>query len=378
MNTLVFQIGVATRLAKTKKQKEKEKRRNIKKKPHKSSDKKQSFTKIVFKLKKESDTFLIKPASSKWILPSKLDISDSIRYKFNKIKQELNTSNYYLYSLKQINEIILKNSRNTMNKCFSLLEYWKPPQIVASHLQSINQLELNEWKKVKYIYIKLLKLYTLLKTLVYKYRLNKCLNNVKNTTDIVTMDPPKKPVYIIDFKQMCSYIYEASSMRKIIEQRIYVSDQMFPDPQIPVNPLSNQEFTVGQLISIISQCFAYGEYSWILDRLKTSGYQYSIFINRFQQQLKLEAIDTYFRCQPNYVKDTVIDFFDSEGFNVLSGSDVNAFTELYNSRPNSQLIKDWVKLTKRYYISTELNDMPDLLRIKLESKILVQKALQIL
>ena len=211
------------------------------------------------------------------------------------------------------------------------------------------------------------------KKLVYTWRVNKCIRNVKNTEDPVTLDVPKKPIYIIDFKQGLSYIYEASTLRRTIEDKLLYSEYMFPESKKPINLLSNQPFTYGQLLSIMYQCRAYGEFSWVLDRFKSCDCDMRIFKLKFKQMLKIHAIESHFK---NYKdsRDSVVDYFESQAelSNILFNK-VDDFSELYsvNTTRVHQYILKWITLTKRYYIALELNDSFERVLVGIDSDRLI-------
>jgi hypothetical protein len=242
-------------------------------------------------------------SGSRWQIPSGIKITDSVRFKFNR---------YDSFEKSEILRVI-NNCINVPSSTFIFYRNdfvpWKCPQFVASYLQRVRDLESNEWKKVKNIYLRLFKITRYLKKLVHNYRVNRALKNKRNTEDPVTLEIPKKPVYVVDLKNRCSHVYDASTLRKTIHNKILYSDYMFPYPSQPVNMLTNIPFTYGQLISIYKQCAAHGEFSWAFDRYRSCGYDLINFEKRFRQQLKIEAVEYFFKNQRDLAKDVVIDYF---------------------------------------------------------------------
>lgn len=209
------------------------------------------------------------------------------------------------------------------------------------------------------------------------------MRNCKNTLDTVTLEIPRNPVYVLDFTQRTSYVYEASSLRKTIENRIFLSDYMFPEPKEPINTLSNLPFTYGQLLSINKQCKAYGQFSWILDRYIACDCCLRIFELRFEKELHCEAINSFFTTNSNAANDTIIDFFeDQTRFTPsISGSMIQKFTDLCSDTSRNSIhpyIQKWRTLTRRYYCATELHDTIELARIAREIPTLVSVAKRVL
>jgi len=73
---------------------------------------------------------------------------------------------------------------------------------------------------------------------------------VANHEDIVTMEPPKKLVELVDWSSKQKYRFEASTLMRDITCRLLTHDGFFEDPQEPRNPFTNIPFTQSQQISI--------------------------------------------------------------------------------------------------------------------------------
>ena len=346
----------------------------VSRKKNKNEKRKRNILTIKYDLKCGSKRIFIPYVGTRWQIPPGIPVSPSIRYKFSQFERSPMTS-----VINEIN-IYIKRPTSFININYNI-STWKPPKQIVSAIQSYRDLQINEYKKVKCIYLKIFKFIRMFKKLIYVWRIRNCMRNVKNSVDPVTLDVPLKPVYIIDFKQKLSYVYEASSLRKTIENKILFSDYMFPDPKEPINVWSNQPFTYGQLISIISQCKKYGEFSWVLDRFKTYNCNLKLFEKVFKQQLKLEAINSHFKDSKD-TKESVIDFFESQAsISSLTDNMINSFTTLYNRQTTLRgvhsYIKKWIVLTKRYYIATELKDSSELFNVKIESNRLLDLAISI-
>ena len=303
----------------------------------------------------------------RWHIPSGINVSDSIRMKFMTFETK---------SIKTLfRDINFKiNSKLSISSQFYNTRSWKPPQQVISAIQSFKDKQINEFKKVKVLYKMIFRIMYYLKKLIYIRRINKSLRNLKNTVDIVTLDVALKPVYVIDIKRQISYVYEASTIRRAIESKLTYSDSMFPEVKEPINMFTNQPFTYTQLISITNQCIKHGEFSWIIDRLKRCNYSVCVFEKVFKQQLKLEAINSYFKNMMEDVKETVTDYFESIAYmNLISGNKIILFRELINECPNHPNVKKWVNLTRRYYTAVELRDTKDIYNIDIEASMLVIK-----
>jgi hypothetical protein len=237
------------------------------------------------------------------------------------------------------------------------INQWKPPQQITSSITSSYAKQENEWNKVRAIYFRLFKLKEVLLPLVFRWQIRKCLKNYKNTEDPVTMEVPKKPVIIIDFKKRMSFVYDARALRKTIENRLLLSDYMFPEPKEPVNLLTNEPFNIGQLISLYNQCLKYGEFSWMIESLKNLNGNLNMFAIHNKQKLKIEAINTFFKKSTVAMRDIVIDYFNlEEEYSDLPETISNRFIRAYDTTPERPIVQEWIGITREYYIAKELNE----------------------
>jgi hypothetical protein len=277
----------------------------------------------------------------RWSLPPNIKISQSIHYKFNSLVT--------IFDYKQIREEISKK--------VSMIGFYFPGcAFDTSSAYVIN--ERREWMKVKSIYSKLFRFRKNLLALIFRWQIRKCYKNIKNTEDPVTLEIPKKPVYVLDFVNRASFVYDASTLKRTIQDRILLSDHMFPMPKRPVNLLTNKEFTYGQLYSIIQQCKKHGETSWILESLIDLSCYFNRFVIHNKQTLKLKAISSFFDTLPLYlIKETLIDYFTYEADSVsLNENIITSFIDYIDTESNLPVVKRWIYLTKQYYIATELQD----------------------
>jgi len=304
----------------------------------------------------------------RWPVPSGSKLTESQISKFQSLDTCKNTRE--LFSKLNTN-IHCNRFEFPLNKT---VEEWNPPMIIKSILTSIKQKRANEWKKIKNIYIKLVKFKNIV-TKIEKIRLPYIsLKNLKNTEDLVTMEIPRKAVVFLDLSGRCSYIFEASTIRKVIENRILLCDYMFSLSMSPVNPYTNAPLTRGQLFSIIHQCKMHGEFSWIMDRLWNCECDFELFLLKFKQPIKLLAIENFFKGNVNKYRETVIDYFESIAYaEDMPSEKMRAFSRVFNTHADSPIIYDWIKLTRRYYIATELRDITDLASISRDSDTLLKR-----
>jgi len=312
----------------------------------------------------------------RWEIPVGMKVNNAVKHKFQLF--ETFTKDNIIQKLRGYNKLLLTHI------CYlpfntSDVPKWTPPEAVVTYLKLEMNRTMYEWKAVNNIYNRLFKMKRMLNGLVHRWRINKSIKNCKNTEDLATSEYPKKLVRILDFPMRISYIFEASTIRKIIELRITTSDYMFPGPLYPINPFTNEPLRIGQLLSIIDQCKNHGEFSWILDRLYASECDLNMFCIRFRQPLKILAIENHFKGELYKYTDEIHDFFEINADRYsLDDDTVDKFKLRMSQRPNCPLIKEWTNLTRDFYIANELNDARLITNISLKLTKLIGKTYSLL
>lgn len=237
-------------------------------------------------------------------------------------------------------------------------------------LKSSRDRERAEWLKIKRIYLRLFR-FAKVARVAMRRRLRKiCLRNLVNTEDIVTMEAPKNPIYVLNVNRRMSYVYEASTLRKAINQRLLMSEYMFAEPREPINILSNEPFTYNQCISIYYQLKSYGMCSWVFELFKKHNFNMAKFQTYCSQQLKVSAIQNHFKNEDLWCFETVYDFFTviADGMG-LEEPYIRDFKKAYlkdymNLHP---YIKLWKDITYRKYMAQIVNDDDTVDKIMVES-----------
>jgi hypothetical protein len=246
--------------------------------------------------------------------------------------------------------------------CFS--SKWKGPQCIQTYLANARKNSVFSWIRAREFLQKLPLVFGKINRFIRYWRVKRCIRNVKNTEDIATMEVPTQPVYIIDYKNHCSYVFEALTIKKAMERRLLQSDWMFVDSAEPVNPYTNKVLSPCQLFSLLNQLETYSRFSWILDRFRASQFCITNFTVQYHQILKIEAIKNHFQFEKGTASETVIDFFNTYAEDVDYPSDRKSrLIQLIRFQPNHSLTKQWYALAKEYYISEQLNDPTRMLTI---------------
>jgi hypothetical protein len=147
---------------------------------------------------------------------------------------------------------------------------------------------------------------------------------------------------------------------------------MFSEPQEPLNLLTNSPLTYGQLMSVILQCKAHGQYSWILEELRVRKGCLLDFKIYNKVRLNVEAIKAYFKKSNRVIRETVVDFLRAEAdFVDLTTVKVFSFIRAYDTTPDNTMVRKWINHTRDYYIAKELNNSGLLEKLNVETEILL-------
>jgi hypothetical protein len=172
-----------------------------------------------------------------------------------------------------------------------------------------------------------------------------------NTEDVVTMEPPKDPVYIVDWSSGSKSVFEASTLMRDITQRLLHHDGFFDCIQHPRNPYTNLPLTQSQKISVWNQLArsktpassaftGFRQCRWILLR----------FVMEYNIQLQLHAFRTTMRTPTHQdYRERLSDFiqfsYEQEDIDYPGYIISKALLEV----PNHPLLKLWASLCTRYY-----------------------------
>ena len=314
----------------------------------------------------------------RWFLPKGMNIPYSVAYKFSLLEHIFNF-NIIKYEISNRLDDSIFRFHNYYGKVYyggvisiegNGIELRKRTQIEKQYISR----QSNEWNRVKQIYAKLFRFRRYLNSLCFRWKIRKATRNQKNTEDPVTLEIPKNPVTVLDISKKLSFVFEASAIRKVIENRLLMSDYMFAEPADPVNPLTNHPFTTGQMYSIAKQCREYGQYSWILDKFVKASCNIKTFKIFNDQALRIEAISSYFSKSRSYIRETVIDYFCAEADECeMSDRASSYFINAYDDGIKNPIIQKWINMMRDYYIAGELKNQQYMLEVLQRRDILLNR-----
>jgi hypothetical protein len=172
-----------------------------------------------------------------------------------------------------------------------------------------------------------------------------------NTTDIVTGDPPRYPIVLMDWSTKTKYIFEAATLAKDIRERLLCHDGLWAEPQAPRNPFTNLPLTQGQLISVFQQIDrAPVAQAWVLGAFRQARYDIKQFILVYDHPLTLYAYRTTMKSLDHFdARERLLDFieyvYDQQNAECL----ITTYSYVILNFPTNPLLQLWFSLCYQFY-----------------------------
>ncbi len=172
-----------------------------------------------------------------------------------------------------------------------------------------------------------------------------------NTDDIVTMEPPKKPVYIVNWGSKTVHVFEASTIMRDITERLMHHDGVFEESCAPRNPFTNTPFTQAQMISIWNQISLSGvPTSTAFSAFRQTRWNIHTFQNEYSHMLKLNALRKTMKNPGHYdYIDRMMDFIQYAYEMKSEQCDTHLYNSALKYNNNHSIIRAWEILCRGYY-----------------------------
>lgn len=188
-----------------------------------------------------------------------------------------------------------------------------------------------------------------LRKLLILWRYRRCKS--KNDEDPMTLEPIKDEIRIYDLFNKAFYRFEAKSLARVWKSNLLHHDGVFPDPRMPINPLTNLSLPLIQLHSSFKVLRSKGHIDWILDSFQGCSYDLEHWQKKFGVPLKIESLNRIFEDKNSYDRfDMIMDFAEVQ-FDLL-GVDFpkKMFTWIFNNEDLHEYAKLWIRACKKFYL----------------------------
>lgn len=172
-----------------------------------------------------------------------------------------------------------------------------------------------------------------------------------NTTDLVTDEVPKNPVFLVDWKLKKVWNFEATSMMRDITSRLYNHDGFFEEPQSPRNPYTNQNLSANQTISLWNQLSHSGiQVSTPFTCFRAARWNLKRFVAEQGVPLQLFAFRQTMKNTSHYdTQERMLDFIQTAYNNEGVTCYIQAYSHALVKYPENPLIKRWQQLCLKFY-----------------------------
>lgn len=193
---------------------------------------------------------------------------------------------------------------------------------------------------------------TMLRRLVALWKAKKYSSRLLNTEDPATMAEPEKPVLVFDSTARGSYAFEASTIKRQLEENLGYCKWLVSEPQTPKNPMTNLPFHVGQITAILKQLELYGMSSWLLEGYKEHHYDLLEFLDTFRQPLRLRTIE---HCRKNPMCEDTQEFVEEfmedefEFHDIPYNSTLTILKWALKHKTELKYVRTWIDVWAEYY-----------------------------
>ena len=171
-----------------------------------------------------------------------------------------------------------------------------------------------------------------------------------NTTDLVTVDIPKKPVFLYDIEARKKYVFEASTLLKDSHTRILNHDGLILDSKMPRNPFTNTDLSFLDCFVLHNQLRSHGITDWLWEAFARQKFCLDLLQEHFEVPMRLACLKEVFRENNYQAHDLLVDFIHQEYENNGRQSPTDAVLyRVIRTCKDHPFIEDWMDACKEYW-----------------------------
>jgi len=134
-----------------------------------------------------------------------------------------------------------------------------------------------------------------LRPFFHSCRLRRLARRRLNSDDPATLSPPRIPIVLYDWSAKGVWCYEAASLRDQVSAELTHVSYEFPEAQAPRNPLTNKEFTYGQMLSVVQQLRAAVKTNSLVEGYAELGFKIGVFQAVYWRKIRLRHFERNYR-----------------------------------------------------------------------------------
>lgn len=171
-----------------------------------------------------------------------------------------------------------------------------------------------------------------------------------NTTDLVTVEVPRKPVYLINVYQRKKYVFEASTILKDAYTRLMNHDGLILDSKYPRNPYTNEDLSFEHCIFLHNQLRTYGATNWLWEAFARNKFSIEKLHYEFETPMRLQCLQSIFsefnfRAQELLV-DFIVEQYESHAKYPPPESILYKVIRVCKNHP---FVEDWISACKDWW-----------------------------
>lgn len=204
-------------------------------------------------------------------------------------------------------------------------------------------------KKTRAIIYRIRKIKGILQRFVHMWRFKRLV--IRNTDDIMTLEPIKQLIQIVDWEQRQIFQFEAQSLMKDITGRLLTHDGIYDSPQLPRNAFTNLHLTLPQMISVWSQLSrSTVSSSWAFTAFRASRWAIDTFENEYAMPIRLHAYRQTFQSMKNADTQDLLQEF-ARAAHVYHNVEYPEyrFMTMILKKPDIEFLHKWRSLALKHY-----------------------------
>ena len=171
-----------------------------------------------------------------------------------------------------------------------------------------------------------------------------------NTTDLVTTEIPKQPVFFFETQKRKKYVFEASTILKDSYIRLLQHDGLILDSQMPRNPFTNNDLTLYECISFHNQLRKNGITNWLWEAFAQQSFSLEKLQEYFEVPMRLHVLQTVFIENRYQAHDLLVDFIIQQYENHNKQSPTEALLyKVIRTCSNHPFLEDWISVCKEFW-----------------------------
>jgi hypothetical protein len=190
----------------------------------------------------------------------------------------------------------------------------------------------------------------LFRRFLQRIRLRNC--KIINDVDPFTLDAVQDPIYVHTLVCHSIHSFETRGIAKQLTANLMEHDGFFHEPRFPINPFTNLRFTLFDLHMIIKEIRKKEHSNWILESLRSCGYDLGTWQQKFEGPIRTHIIESVMKDLSGYdCIDYMLEFVELQYDITDRQYNEQFFKWIFMNADCIDYTKMWQKEAKKYYVA---------------------------